>query len=272
MRDPAASQRDISDATMTPRHEARRAWESELSPRDGERSDWSHFLTSPKLVVDAGLAAQLYTAVPTVKAALNGLPMCWRTVTSRRGSTITYALVLLEGEAEHSLLKVRTSPSVQNAHLVRTSLSEQAKRRGLATRPSGMRQEADDYEVTRYRRFEAWWDNPGKITRWHDDAIASFLGWELNKQKQHAREAQAAMAPLPAAPESNPQPVETTSASKETAPSTWARVKHGRRTRSGSHRISSPDSITATLTVNGLDTQTMTTSTRSKRLGNIPLP
>ena len=255
MRDPA-SRRNISDAAAGPRHEER-ATTNNATSTDGERSDWSHFVSSTKLVVDAGLAAQLSGAVPTMSHnELQERTMCWRVVTSRRGVSITYALVLLEGEADHSLLKVRMSPSVCNAHLVRTALFDQAKTRGDGLRfvePAKTRQGGcgDDPR--------GW--GPGKISKWHSEAIEGFLGWRLSEQTPRGRDEDPASVPPPrAAPHRNEglavwqlaaeeQSVEPKWESRETAA---VEVKHGRRTGSGNLRVSSPDSITATLTVNGL--------------------
>ena len=193
---------------------------------------------------DAGLERSSTQRCP--QPDLNGLPMCWRTVTSRRGSTITYALVLLEGEAEHSLLKVRLL--LQCKTHTGTDEPERASQetglRPALRHASGSRRLRDPVIVglrlggTTLERSLA-----GMMMQ------SSFLGWELNKQKQHARRRRQRWLRCLPLPNRIRSPLRQLAQARK-RPVYVGKGEAWERPGLGA-TDSSPDSITATLTVNG---------------------
>jgi len=204
-------------------------------------------------MVDVPLAKELPLFDPLI-----GSHMVWRTETTRRGTTIYFALVKLS--ADH-LMKVRASSTTAEAHHERCQARRDAEDAAADQEAAAQRPLTAQPNVV----MEDYWDST-RIHAWRNEAFSSFLGESLrlepiepatptkvstpddpsesmaaDRAKDRARVAQESAVK---AVDSAHRAIEYAQRAKLTAQGT---IQHGRRI--GIQRLPSPDSISTVLSL-----------------------
>lgn len=223
------------------------------------RSDWLHYSRVSAAdrckMIDELLAKDLPVLEPLV-----GSQMVWRTETTRRGTTIHFALVKLS--ADH-LMKVRASSVAAEAHHERCKARQDAEDAAAAEHEAALAQRP----LTAQPKVEGFWDS-ARIHAWRNEAFCSFLGESMRLEPietlpptepatptdesesmaaDRARErARVAQESAVKAVDSANRAIQYAQRAKQTAQET---IRHGRRI--GSQRLPSPDSVTSALSLDG---------------------